>query len=285
MRYTKIALGAAVLLLTCRADASQVVRDDGTSVQFEVVRSPSGPRPELAEGVMGDQEGVHRLLVDFGHGKYFGYTVRVSPVAKGRYRFEVGPLDPAQQARFAALYGGSVGDPYAIEYPGPQDVDPGEPLLFELLVNPATGEKLYDLIRVQSPAKDREARLSKLPAPGPGEIRLNDAVIKINGQPVLMRSGTPPGTYVYFFVCGRGRFVVTTERVPSLEMLPATLGDDSKTITFTIGADRYEWRSAEPFVIGSPRLWVWHDREYRCRPDETSGHGSGRDLTRLRTGR
>lgn len=280
MKYAEIVIGA--VLLACTAEATQVVRDDGTSVQFEVVRSPSGPRPELAEGVMSDNEGVHRLLVDHGHGKYFGYTVRLSPAAKGRYRLEVGPLDPAQQTRFGALYGGSVGDPHAIEYPGPQEVDAGEPLLFELLVNPATGERLHDLIRVQPPAKSRDAMLSRPVAPRPGEIRLVDAVIKINDQPVLMRSRTPPGTYVYFFVCGRGRFVVSTERVPDLEMWPATVGNSSRTINFIGGADRYEWTSDEPFVTGSQQLWVWHDREYQCRPGETSGHGSGRDLTRLR---
>src|SRR6266536_923018 len=53
MKHAKSAIAATVLLLACRAEASQVVRDDGTSVQFEVVRSPSGPRPELAEGVNG----------------------------------------------------------------------------------------------------------------------------------------------------------------------------------------------------------------------------------------
>jgi hypothetical protein len=105
-------------------------------------------------------------------------------------------------------------------------------------------------------------------------------VVRVNGR-VIDGRGATRGRYVYFFVCGKGRFVATLERVAGLDMLPGKM-NDPRVIRFTAGGDRYEWVSGEPFVAGSPRVWVWHDREHRCPPGVISGLGSGPDLGNLR---
>jgi hypothetical protein len=268
-----------LFVLATLVDASEVRQRDGTTVQFEVVRSSGGAASTLAEGVIGDDQGVHRLLVDELGRKYFGYTVKVSGGQAGGYLVAVGPLGRAQQAKFTDMFGPTVGSPEAIQYPAPQEVRPGEPLLFELLVDPSTGEKLSDLIRVQAPSKSDTAAKAAVAAHQTG-IQLVDVTMKINGLQVPMRSSAAPAKYVYLFTCDRGLFVATTEPVPGVDFFPATL-KDAKTLAFEHVGNRYEWIGQGPFVPRSSPIWVWRDPDFRCRPGTTSGHGAGADFNLL----
>ena len=266
----------SVVALATLVDASEVRQSDGTTVQFEVVRSSGGAAGTLGEGVIGDAHGIHRLLVDEVGGKYFGYTVKVSGGQDGGYLVAVGPLAPTQRAKFSEMFGPTVGSPEAVQYPAPQEVRPGEPLLFELLVNPSTGEKLSDLIRVQAPSKSATVAMDKVAAQ-PSTIHLVDVIMRVNGIQVPMRSSAAPAKYVYLFTCDRGLFVASTEPVPGVGFFPGTL-KDSKTLVFENGGNRYEWVGQAPFVPRSSQIWVWRHPDFQCRPGTTSGHGAGDDF-------
>lgn len=269
-RHT-VGLVVAFLLGAGAARAGEVIHE-GVRVRFELVRVPAGPEEPVVEAVGGSAAGIHRVLLDREHGRYFGYSVHVSALGGGRYRVRIEPLDREWRERAGRLYGEMAGDPEAIEYPQAVDVDAGEPLLFELLSNPARGESLHDRIRVEP--FDPEHPFP-LPAAQPGEIRLVDAVVRVNGRAMDGRGGVV-GRHVSFFVCGKGRFVVSRERVANLEMQAVTV-EDPKAIRFTAGGDRFEWVSAEPIVAVPSRVFVWHDRGHQCRPGEVFGVGTDPD--------
>lgn len=268
MSRRTVGVVVAFLLGAGAARAGEVIHE-GVRVRFELVRVPAGPEDPVVEAVGGSATGIHRVLLDREHGRYFGYTVHVSALGGGRYRVRIGPLAREWREQWGRLHGEMAGDPEAIEYPEPVEVDAGEPLLFELLSNRAHGETLHDRIRVEP--FDPEHPFP-LPAAQPGEIRLVDAVVRVNGRAMDGRGGVV-GRHVSFFVCGKGRFVVSRERVANLEMQAVTV-EDPKAIRFTAGGDRFEWVSAEPIVTAPALVFVWHDRGHQCRPGEVFGVGT-----------
>ena len=124
--------------------------DDGTRFSFELMRSAGKASPDLlSSAVMAGKDVVHRVLADRKR-TFYGYSVKAVPLENDdRVRVLVGPLTREARRKLELDFGRLMGDPLAIEYPPPQVVRPDEPLLLELMMNPATGEKLYDVIRVR----------------------------------------------------------------------------------------------------------------------------------------
>lgn len=256
----RILLAAVTLSVAARvcADDANLTLTDGTRFSFELVRSAGQSRTELGSGVASGKGVGYRLLFDWEALRFFGYAVKATPVAAGRFRLEVGPLTSEVLERLAKTVRPDgrqlVGESLAIEYPPPVEVGADEPLLLELMVNPTTGEKLSDVIRITAETKA---------SPGPHRLAVKAAVLKVNGvtQPW---SGGASGRYVYFALPGRGRFVVSLDEDAGYSFAPATL-EGNRTVTFAAEGDTYEWTSAEPVVATAPvpeRLWVWHDATF-----------------------
>jgi hypothetical protein len=238
---------------TAAADNASVTLSDGTEFSFELVRSGSRSISRLSSGVASGEGEGYRVLFDGKQGGFYGYTVKGTPLGKGRFRLELGPLKPEVlerlTKRFASLSETAlVGEALTIEYPPPQEVQENEALLLELMVNPSTGEKLADVIRVRA----------KTEASAPDGLSVVRAVVKIDGKPVD-GTGSVSGQFLFFWVQGHGRFVVSGEPVNGYAFVPASLSEDRKTLRFDSAGSTYEWAADQPFKIGTEpvsALWV-----------------------------
>jgi hypothetical protein len=208
MRWWILSTAVALSAVTqVRAEDATMTLADGTKFSFELVRSAGKSRTELASGVATGQGVGCRLLFDLKRLRFFGYTVMATPLARDRFRLEFGPLTPEVLERLAKEFRPEgrqlVGESLAIEYPPALEVHDDEPLMLELMVNPTTGEKLSDVIRV--------TRTTKL-STEPDRLVVKAAVLKVNGK-ALASSGGASGGYVYFALPQRGRFVLATKVV------------------------------------------------------------------------
>lgn len=239
--------------------ATTLAQRDGTTVSFELVRSPSGGRPDLVlstGALTGNGEG-YRVLADGGR-RYFGYTVKAEPVEEQRFRLEIGPLGAEAQDILGREYGEMLGDPVAIDYPEPQVVASGEALLLTLMENRKSGDTLGDVIRVTAP-----------PAPSRPILQIVDGALHRNGD-LLVRTGTARGPRPAFELEGVGRFTVSLDSFPEpgsiVGCVHATLKHEDVywTISFLWGKDSYVWTSRDPVVLGADNipthLWMCLDR-------------------------
>lgn len=103
----------------------------------------------------GRSNAVNRLLWDHQTRAYFGYRVEVTRHRPpSGFRIAFSPLDPrAAEETFGRAKGSDAPTRLAAaapRFPPPQDLAEGEVLTLELLANPTTGERIYDVIKVSS---------------------------------------------------------------------------------------------------------------------------------------
>jgi predicted TPR repeat methyltransferase len=136
--------------------------DNGASIGFALIRSgrdaPAGtPSDAIADVALARSNAVSRVLWDRDSGAYFGYRVQVDRQKAGAFRLTVRPLDPAavegplrERAACPSCPAPAPLPAASPRYPAPQQLAEGEVLTLELLGNPATGERILDVVKVSA---------------------------------------------------------------------------------------------------------------------------------------
>jgi len=132
--------------------------ENGASMGFALVRTGGTESSEaMGEAALPRSNSVSRVLWDRESGSYFGYRVEVERKAGPRpFRASFKPLDRSTVERELRQRGDCPGCPLPAplgagpRFPAPQLLAEGEALTLELLTNPATGERILDVVRVSA---------------------------------------------------------------------------------------------------------------------------------------
>jgi len=153
-----LALAAAPLASAGGRDFASARLDNGVSVGFALLRSgPSDASAAIGDTALAKSNGVSRILWDRETGAYFGYQLEVRRQKTSRpFRVTVKPLDPGAEGTLrehVVCAGCPAPTPLTSttpRYPAPQQLAEGDSLTLELLTNPATGEKILDVVKVSA---------------------------------------------------------------------------------------------------------------------------------------
>jgi tetratricopeptide (TPR) repeat protein len=129
--------------------------ENGLSVGFALVRT-AGPESatSIADVALVRSNFVSRVLVDRESGAFFGYRLSAERAAAGRVRiaFQALPSDIEVDLRrkppCADCPPPTRLDAATPRFPATQVLGDGEALSLELLANPATGERIFDVVKV-----------------------------------------------------------------------------------------------------------------------------------------
>ena len=132
--------------------------ENGASMGFALIRAgQTGPSEPIGEAALPRSNSVSRVLWDRESGAYFGYRVEVERKSGPRpFRVSIKPLDRPAVERELKQRGDCPGCPppsplgSGPRFPAPQLLAEGEALTLELLTNPATGERILDVVRVSA---------------------------------------------------------------------------------------------------------------------------------------
>lgn len=310
--FNILCTGFILLILIGAVNAQKLEKNQvmaktgGVALVFTSETDPPGAGQQavgMIQVVGGDKNLFHRAFIDKAGGVYFGYDVEVEPVpGTNQYKLIFKPLSitphlpsPPRRLPQASGAGGNAdskaNNRQAAEltaltlpgYPEPQIVQIGDTVSLDLLVNPQTGVKIIDLIKIYDSTNNpvlpfsngsgaaaatggnRPAADFSADAMG---FKVTSSILKINGQSVNDdRNGSRlgvTGTLIWFYTPERGRFI--------LSLLPRAGYNFRKTgtiqgnkIAFSIGGNDYEWISQNPIVAsgnGNWNLWVLHDPNY-----------------------
>jgi len=246
-------------------------------ISASLLEAPVGVTPQM---LVDDGNVIHRVLVDGEGGYVFGYDLVVEPISASRqFKVSVRPLTPEFEERLRARQpanslraqqGLSISTlPRSTAL---QTIEDGDAFTLDLLINPQTGIKIVDLVKLSF---DR-TRLWEAPpvnSPPPRdftlanvEMAVRDYKLLINGEAVA--GGKPTrgctGALVWFYVQDRGRFIFSL--MPhdgfNLQKIEGAIQDNK--ISFDWKGDHYEWLSSSPIVGsgGNWNLWLLHDPDY-----------------------
>ena len=216
---------------------------------------------------------IHRVLTDSEQRVMFGYDLLVNSDPLTR-TFNVAVLPANDDFRRAFLK--NSGPPQANElfatFPNsakPQTLDDGDAISLELLVNPAAGLKIIDVVTVTF---DSSRLLEKSLEAPPKDFTLDAVALTVKSYEVFI-DGTLAGkgkstvgctgALLWLYVPDGGRFIFSL--APRDGYLFQKIGVlDGNRIEFIARGKHYEWISNTPILPngGTWNLWVLQDAKY-----------------------
>lgn len=226
----------------------------------------------LPQALLGADNTVHRVLLDREGKLVFAYDLRVEPHAAAR-RFTVTAAPVAAEfeaqllraRRAAAPSQGPASVPTLARAAGPQTLDDGDSVSLDLLVNPLTGVRVADVFKVSfERARLWQAAPRDFTADS-AQLAVRDHTLLVGGEIVAggRAARGVAGALVWFYVPGRGRFVLSLVPRDGYDFRKIALIEGNR-VSFEFRGERYEWVSGAAVVGGGGtwHAWVLHDPDY-----------------------
>jgi len=246
---------------------------DGTGIEiYSETTGPSHPssiRQELPSGVIGIiHNRSYRLVMDKNQNVLFGYfldggnstvpnaeSIRISPIDPaaarelgGRFKYPAGPLPTVDTVR---------------EFPA---VKIGQVVTLDILFNPSTGEKIYEVIRpVTEPSPAIGPHNSVVTPGGFGDqISLKEIALRVNGQTAEAPVSWMIGDAARIDVPGHGLFIVSVSD-PKNPLFNASAQVNRQSLSWVVDGLRVEVTSKTNILSRSETatLWIYHDPRYK----------------------
>jgi hypothetical protein len=254
---------------------------DGTGLEIFTEATGSSQIDSTGEmGIgpgVGSQDLVNRVVRDRANKILFVYNLEASHGERaGTAKIRIEPISAATEAGMLK-YEASQGRPF----PGAhlptvagvrefQAVKMGEAVALDILYNPSTGEKIYDVLRpiAGSVSTGTAPGMSVTTVAAPETISLRQIAIRVNGREVPAPGSWMIGAAVRIDIPHLGTYVLTAddphESSPD-HKFAAIAHADGKTLSWAIGRDRVEITSATNVLTRSGKgvLWVCHDPHYQ----------------------
>lgn len=234
--------------------------------------------PLASQVLIGDDNTVHRLVVDDKGKVVFGYDLRIEPDATARdFRVTARPLDAVFAAQLRArgtdlTNSAPPSIPTLARVGDSQIINHEKTFALDLLVNQHTQTKIVDLINLSFDNPNSSPAPRVLPVPRDFavtnvELSVNNFQLRINNEAIEIanRARACRGSLVWFALPQpqRGRFIFSLVPRAGYEFQKVALLNHNR-IEFTHGGTRYEWISETPIIEtpGTWNLYVLHDKTF-----------------------
>lgn len=232
----------------------------------------------VPQALLGERNTIHRVLVDAAGNFIFGYDLTVEPLKDARqFKVYVKPLSAEfeQQLRARARTPGATQAvlsaatlPHSADA---QTLDDGDAFELDLLVNPQTGVRVTDVVKV---AFDRAPLWEVSPRDFTAdsvELAVRDFRLTVNNK--LIGGGRPTrgcaGSLIWFYVPGRGRFIFSLVPRPGYDFQKTAM-IIGNALRFDFKDEHYEWISSAPIVGHGGAWYVWLLRDPAYTPEISS---------------
>lgn len=221
---------------------------------------------------VGHQDLVNRVVVDRANNILFVYNLEASRGANpNTVSIRIEPISAATEEyilKRAVAAGQKFPSGHLPTVAGVREfaaVKMGEAVTLDILYNPSTGEKIFDVLRPIAPPT---SGMSVTSAPAPETISLKDIALRVNGRAIPAPGSLMVGAAVRIDIPGHGTYVLAASdpHETSPDHGFAAIGHaDGKTLSWEMGRDRVEIASSINALTRSGKgvLWVYHDSRYR----------------------
>lgn len=241
---------------------------------------PAGAVKTIRSGVMVGQPRIfHRYFTDSTQRKYFGYDLRLDQSGVDAVQITIQPLSETPSTLELGPGWSLVRLP---SYPGPQIVKNGDIVILDLLVNPATGQKIVDNFLVRCEAKAAPSSTRDFTV-ADATLRLVAPRLTVNGKSFESGSNSREDSVIFrdfalgiaglgdidalvggdswVYLSGHGRFIFSlTPRSGFRKAGQVTYHQ----LSFEIAGNKYVLTSRDRIASGpgTYNVYVLHDPDY-----------------------
>ncbi len=234
----------------------------GIEIRFATKIEPSGTR--LSGGVVVEPGRVHHIINDAAHKRYFGYDLQLDAAADGQTAQL--RIEPLHATRAGELSGGAGWLRLDLpKYPVIPNVKLGDTVALDLLVNPATGQKIVDYLTVLRKGEMNPLNAARDFTLADVEMMLDQPEVSVNGKLAMTRKpGGVSGAVVWLYIADHGRFILSL--VPNEKLGFKKSGAVSADgLLFREGETEYRVQCNSRVAPGSGtyNLYVVHEPDWR----------------------
>jgi len=275
------------LWLACGAGLAQgeiTATTHGVKMEFNWRAEPSHPDfDNSGSGVNMKPDVVKRHIALRKSHKYFGYDLTAEPLADGRYRLTFSGLSMTPEEMKKMFKGEWTLVPMPPQA-STQVVSVGDVVALDLFVNPATGHKVVDYIRILSRATSNLASTAPARDLGVDEVEwtIEAPKVRVNSALVDQSGATIVGAPAWIYLKGHGRFVFSLRPRPELGFQKA--GElRGSLMTWSAQGNQYVLEAARNVLPadGVFHLYVYHSPAYRPAKESSLEFGAGGTIEAL----
>jgi hypothetical protein len=248
---------------------------DGTGL--EIYTETGGAAEIDPQGIIGigpgvgSQDLVNRVVVDRENNILFVYNLEASRGASpGTVMIRIEPISAATEAgmlrarprspKFSGAHLPTVAE--VREFPA---VKIGEVVTLDILYNPSTGAKIFDVLRpITDPSPGTPGHTLITAPPTRETMSLKNIVVRLDGQAVSAPASWTISSAVRIDIPGHGAYVIAAYD-PKNTAFAAVAHADGKTLSWAIDGHYVEITSSTNVLTQAVNsvLWVYHDAHYR----------------------
>jgi len=226
--------------------------------------------PHLPGAVMPTADGAHRWITDSANKRYFGYDVHLEPLGESQtMRLTLAPLNLPRSGTGAVetIAGWTLLAPP--KFPVIPVMRAGDTVAIDLMVNPATGQRVVDYLSVERRAPEA-ANAAKTPQDfgiEDIELKLLSPRVWLNGKIVEATAESGGGITahaLWLYLPGTGSFILSLRPEAGLGFQKAGTVTGS-TLTFRQGPSEYRVECSGQIAPGPGlyNVYVLHDPVWR----------------------
>ena len=236
---------SGVLAVLPAAAQSHVIRawfPDGAGVELYTEIASSSQQTSVQGGGMIQNGRLSRIVQDSQNTTVFSYDLEAEKAAE----------PGAVTIRIKPASGGTPTVAAVREFPS---VKRGQEVRLEILANPATGERVYDVLRVADGPNPSPQGLAVqvVERPVSGPIGL-----VVNGQSLVIKSTWTAGKPARLYLPGQGAFYLSWENRPKFRLAGYV---EKNRLIFLMDSDYVEMTLGGNVLTTAERgpVWVYHD--------------------------
>jgi hypothetical protein len=279
-RRLLLLLAVAPMLASAQKDDPRKLRawfPDGTGVEFEQETTGSTALALHGGGLTVSDEGIQRVVSDKDGNILYAYFVEAwAGPQGGTATIRIKPLNKEAEAdlhthHFAGLHTtGPIATVAGVrEFPG---IRKGQAVRLEILYNPSTGEKIYDILRPSTSTSPEMAGHAGADAAVAGEeLSFREIALTVNGEKAKAPAGWLTGAVTRLYLPGHGAYFLSTYQPATFQEFRHIVHADRHSLEFAIDGDSIRITSTGNVLTQSESgiVWVYHDARYQ--PQTQSG--------------
>jgi hypothetical protein len=277
MKNSKLALLSFLLFATSLHARIRSHFPDGTVIEiFTQTTGSTKIEPSGSVGLMDDV--VHRFIMDEKDQVLFGYLLHASHGAvPNTVAISIEPMPVADQQQWLTdggfrMHSATSSFPSVAAVRDFPSVKIGEAVTLDVLLNPVTGERIYDVLRpvIDDSPDILPNRMSVYGVSEKPTISLKQIILRVNSDFLPIPTSWVVGSAVRIEIPGYGLVVIAAQN-PHLEgahRFAGTVRADGKKLTWKTGSDTIEITSETNVLSKSAAgdLWVYTDKAFRSPP-------------------